>query len=136
MGLQVGVPMFMIIYLEMTVLVLMLCLGFFIWHEITAHRDLVYAEGQRKITVWEQHLHGYLGTIPFFLLTLVIAYNWPIFLDLVQFKWAGSMSIGFRDDPVGPDNYMKWYASFMLIWAVVPYTEELIRCLRYAKKLK
>ena len=136
MGIQVGVPMFMIIYLKMTVLVLMLCLGFFIWHEITAHRDLVYAEGQRKITVWEQHLHGYLGTIPFFLLTLVIAYNWPIFLDLVQFKWAGSMSIGFRDDPVGPDNYMKWYASFMLIWAVVPYTEELLRCLRYAKKLK
>ena len=42
MGIQVGVPMFMIIYLEMTVLVL--CQPALL-HEITTHRALVYAEG-------------------------------------------------------------------------------------------
>ena len=133
MGLQVGAPLFMVIYLEITVLVLLLCIVFFIWHEITAHRDLVYANDVRVISILEQHLHGYLATIPFFLLSVVFAYNWPTFIDLIQFNWAGGMSLAFRQDPVGPDNYMKWYASFMLIWAVIPYTEELIRCMRYAK---
>lgn len=136
MGLQVGVPMFLVIYLEVTVGVLLVCIAFFIWHEITAHRDLVLAEDQRVISVWEQHVHGYLGTIPFFLLMLVLAFNWTTVLDLVQFNWSGKMGFSLREDPVGPNNYMLWYASFMMFLAIIPYTEELIRCIRYAKKVR
>ena len=136
MGVQVGVPMFLVIYLEVTVGVLLVCIGFFIWHEITAHRDLVLAEDQRVISVWEQHVHGYLGTIPFFLLMLVLAFNWTTVLDLLQFNWAGKMGFSLREDPVGPNNYMLSYASFMMFLAIIPYTEELIRCIRYAKKVR
>ena len=54
--------------------------------------------------------------------------------DLLQFNWVGKMSFSFRRDPVGPNNYILWYASFMMFVAIIAYTEELIRCIRYANK--
>lgn len=33
-----------------------------------------------------------------------------------------------------PSTYVWWYATLMLVVAVIPYTEELIRCWRYQRR--
>lgn len=134
MGFQVGIPIWLGIYCEINVLVMLICFVCFVVHEWTAHHDVVVAGHSRKVTPWEQHVHSYLITIPFYMMTLIICRNWPVFVDTITLNWAGSLSLVLRPEPLGTNAYVRWYAFLMLIVAVIPYTEELIRCWRYAKR--
>jgi len=130
MGFLVGVPLWLAIFFEIDVLVLLLCFLFFVAHEIVAHYDVVWAGPKREITVWEQHVHAYLSTIPFYLMTLIACLRWDAFINTITLNWSGRLHLTFRPEPVGSMSYVFWYAGFMLVVAIIPYTEEIIRCLR------
>ena len=132
MGVQVGVPIWLGIYCEINVLVLLICFACFIVHEWTAHNDVVVAVHAREVTPREQHIHSYLITIPFYVLSLTICRNWQTFLDTISFRWSGQLNFVLREEPLGTSTYVAWYAFLMLVVAVIPYTEELIRCVRYS----
>lgn len=134
MGVQVGIPIWLGIYCEINVLVMLISFACFIIHEWTAHNDVVVAVHDREVTPREQHIHSYLITIPFYVLSLAICRNWESFLKTITFQWQGELSLVFRDEPLGTNAYVAWYATLMLVVAVIPYTEELIRCVRYARK--
>ena len=136
MGIQVGIPIFLGLFFEITPLVFIICLVCFFVHEWTAHHDVVVADGARKITVWEQHVHSYLISIPFYVMTLLICRNWSAFLDTITFQWGGSFGLTLREEPLGASHYWLYYAIFMFIAALLPYAEELIRCWRFQKKME
>ena len=130
MGFLVGIPLWLGIFFEINVLVVLLCFSFFVVHEVVAHYDVVLAQPARRISVWEQHVHAYLSTLPFYVLTLIICRNWSTFLRTITFLWADGLTLTLRLEPVGTMRYVWWYAALMLVIAIVPYTEELIRCWR------
>jgi len=134
LGLVVGIPLWLSIFSEIDVLVLLISFFFFIVHELVAHYDVVWADPKRKITVWEQHVHAYLSTIPFYLMTLIICRNWDAFIRTITFQWTGHLQISMRSEPVGTVSYVWWYAVFMLVVAIIPYTEEVVRCFRAQRR--
>ena len=89
---------------------------------------MVMADEVREVTIWEQHLHSYLATIPFYVLTLIACRNWDQFVRTITFQWSGDLQLTWRPEPLGTTTYVWWYATLMLVVAVIPYTEELIRC--------
>ena len=117
----------------MNVLVLLTCLVFFVLHEIVAHIDVCLALPDRVISAWEQPVHAYLSTIPFYLMSLIICRNWNVFMDVLTMSWGGQMEYVWRPQAVGGMGYIWWYTTFMLVFAGVPYTEELVRCWRAAR---
>ena len=128
MGFQGGIPLWMGIFFEINVLVLLVSFVCFVTHEWTAHKDMVMADEVREVTIWEQHLHSYLATIPFYVLTLIACRNWDQFVRTITFQWSGDLQLTWRPEPLGTTTYVWWYATLMLVVAVIPYTEELIRC--------
>ena len=133
MGFLVGIPLWLGIFFHVNVLLLLICFVFFVAHEVVAHYDVVTALPTREVTVWEQHVHSYLSTLPFYVFTLVICRNWEAFLRTITLRWHGELYLSFRPEPVGTLRYVWWYATIMLIIAIIPYTEELIRCWRARK---
>jgi hypothetical protein len=130
MGFLIGIPLWMAIFFEINVLVLLLCFVFFVSHELVAHYDVVWAQSKRRITVGEQHVHAYLLTIPFYLMTLIICRNWGAFMHTITFEWTGNLHLSMRQEPVGTMRFVWWYATLMLVTAILPYTEEVFRCWR------
>jgi len=131
MGVLVGIPIWLGIFCKINVLVMLVCFICFILHEIVAHNDVVWAASRRKISIWETHLHNYLGTIPFYVLALVICRNWAAFINTITLKWSGEIYIQLRPEPLGSANYVMTYAAFMIVVAILPYVEEVHRCWKY-----
>lgn len=134
MGIQVGIPILMCLLFQVNVLVLLVCLFAWVLHEAVAHWDVHYASPRRFISIWEMHAHSYLATLPFYMLAMIFIINWPVALDLVQFNWAGQMSLTRVDNPHGGEGYLAFYLTFMVILCGLPYLEENLRCLRQTLK--
>jgi hypothetical protein len=63
-------------------------------------------------------------------MTLIICRNWGVFMRTITFEWTGNLYLSMRQEPVGTMKYVWWYATLMLVIAIVPYTEEVFRCWR------
>jgi len=74
---EVGIPMLMGLFLEINGLVFLVVIVAWILHEATAHWDLRYALPRRAVTPTEQHVHNYLGAIPFMALSFILLLHWP-----------------------------------------------------------
>ena len=130
MGLQIGVPIFLGLYFQINVLVLLLMLAALVFHVWVAHCDVEYARNSREISMLELHVHSFLETLPFFTVALIICINWPAFVDLITLNWAGHMHfVFFRTEGV-TTNYIACYVALLLLADVLPYAEEFIRCSR------
>ena len=130
MGIQLGIPIILVLFFYVNVTVLLICIAAWLMHEVVAHYDVHYSGSLRHISIWEVHVHNYMATIPLFLLMLIVVINWDMFLNLVTFNWAGNMALRPIEKPHGGDQYAMWYLVFMLVTCVGPYIEENIRCLR------
>ena len=129
MGLQMAIPIILCLLFEINVLVLLICIGAWFFHELIAHWDIRYASPRREISIWEMHAHCYLGTLPLYMLIMIIVVNWSVFLDLINFNWVNQFHLTMLDNAHGFDGYIHYYLMFMSILCVFPYCEENIRCL-------
>lgn len=137
MGLQLAIPILLCLNFRVNVLVLLICAGTWMLHELVAHWDVHYASPLRKISIWEMHAHNYLATLPMYMFITIVIINWPVFINLVSLQWAGNMGLVLFDARPGGDNYLAFYLLFMAVICVFPYMEENIRCLRvYLKNRK
>ena len=134
MGIQVGIPIVLGIVFRINVLVFLLCLAAWLAHEFVAHWDIATATDVRRISLWEVHAHSYLATIPFYLIALIAVLNPETVLKTLTLDWAGEMKLIALEQPIGGNNYLKVYLGLMMVICVVPYTEELIRCLVAQRK--
>lgn len=136
MGIQVGIPIWLGIFFEINVLLLLLCVIVFVCHEVVAHFDVRWASTRRRISIWEQHAHSYLATVPFYLLALLVCRNWGAFVRLVTLNWSGDMVLIPRAEPVGTMKFVLWYAGLVFAAGILPYAEEILRCWLYQRRQK
>ena len=130
MGVQLGIPILLSLYLHINVTVLLICFAAVLLHEFIAHWDVYYSAPKRHISIWEVHAHNYMATIPLYLLMLIVVLNWDMFINLITFNWQGNMQLQLIETPHGSATYLKTYLAFMAITCVLPYLEENIRCLK------
>jgi hypothetical protein len=128
MGVQIGVPIFLGLYFQINVLILLIIVASLIFHVWVAHCDVQYARNSRPISMLEMHVHSFLETLPFFTVALLICINWGAFVDLITLHWAGHLSLVFCRTQGVTTNYVASYVALMLFADVLPYAEEFLRC--------
>ena len=133
MGAQIGVPILLGFYFQINVLLLLIMFGVLVFHEVVAHMDVKYALHNRAISIFETHVNSFLEVLPFVIVALIVCINWPAFVDLVTFNWAGNMGLHVIARPIA-GTYVSAYFVTLLIIDIVPYIEELYRCYAYQKR--
>jgi hypothetical protein len=127
---EVGGPFLAVLLLEVNALVLAFMIVMFLIHEATTLWDISYADGLRNVTPFEQHVHSYLSMMPLMALVLVTARHWPQFLALFGLgDEAARFDIALKANPL-PLSYIVGAITAALLFAVLPFTEELWRGLR------
>jgi len=127
---EVAGPFLAALLLDINALVLAFMIVMFFVHEATTLWDLSYAVNLREITPIEQHVHSYLEMMPLMGVLLVAARHWPQFLALFGFgDEAPRFDIALKAPPL-PLAYIVSALVAALLFAVLPYTEELWRGLR------
>jgi len=112
--------------------------GFFLFaaiaivlHHAVAYIDVRYADRARHIRPREQMVHSFLELLPVTAFLLLALAEWPQFLALLL--------LGPERARVMPELYViapRYAASILtaaLLFNLVPYLEELTRCLRAAR---
>jgi hypothetical protein len=127
---EVGIPLLAALFLEIDALVIALMIGAFLLHEATALWDVSFAVQRREVTPFEQHVHSFLEMIPLMGMVILIAHHWGQFLALFG---TGTESARFsavlKAEPL-PASYLVAVLSGVVLFAIIPYAEELIRCLK------
>jgi hypothetical protein len=135
MGIQVGLPIIACLVFEVNVLLMLFCFFVLITHEYVAHQDIVYATPLRRISHLETHVHSYLSTVPFYLISLIVVRRWDTFIKMITLDWSGEMSLVLRQEPIGgTPYYLPYYLAFAFCIGVIPYIEENIRCWNYHRR--
>jgi len=130
---EMAVPTLAAIFLEINALVILVAIACLILHEATAIWDVHYAYTRRAVTPTEQHVHSFLEMLPLMGLTIIVLLHWEQFAALFGFGPA-SADFGLRlKQPPLPWLYVITVLMLVLLFEVLPYTEELLRTLRYRR---
>jgi hypothetical protein len=130
MLIEMGVPVVLCLYFEVTALVIVFIILFFFIHEATALWDVAYAQDKRVIWLIETHIHSYLGVLPFMMGSFVICLNWDHFLSLFG---QGSTPAQFKLIWRNPQFPLMYHIAMNLLLTcllAIPYAEEAWRCYR------
>lgn len=130
MLMEMGIPVVLCLYLEVTASVILIIIAVFFIHEATSLWDVAYAQDKRSIWLVETHIHSYLGVLPFMMGSFVICLNWEQFLSLFghgtepaqfQLRWR---------HPQFPLFYHVGMNILLTLLLIIPYAEEAFRCYR------
>jgi hypothetical protein len=119
----VGVPLLMVLALDVDAGVLLVLLLFAVAHHGVAYADLRYATGKRVIAPIEQMVHSFLELLPLTAWLLLAALHFDRLVALGQ--GTADLSIRFNPQPAA------YIVSVLLgagVLGFVPYLEELWRC--------
>lgn len=129
---ELAVPLLACLFLEVNALIILVIILAFLAHEATALWDVSYAVKHRRVTPLEQHVHSFLELIPLMAGAFVILLNWSQFLALFGFgEEPARFELAWKDPPL-PTAYIVAVLAASVILALLPYVEELWRCLRAA----
>lgn len=82
-ALQLGVPLFAALFLEINALVLAVIILCVLAHSATSYWDVSYTISRRYISPFEQHVHSYLDVIPLVAALIIILLHRDQFLALL-----------------------------------------------------
>jgi hypothetical protein len=132
---EVGVPITLALLCEINPLALTVMVGSIGMHEATALWDVRTAErAGREVTPLEQHIHSFLESLPFMGVSAVACVHWREVQRLLR---GERRSDDWRLVPKKnrlPRSYLAAVAAGIGGLIVVPYAEELLRCLRAARQ--
>jgi hypothetical protein len=132
----VGVPILLGLLLDINALVILLMIVAYFVHLAMALWDVSYAVTKRTVTPIEQHIHSFLEVLPFMAISFVVCIYWNQFLALLGLG-NETVDLGLRlKNPPLPASYLLTVVSAVLIFLGLPYTEEIWRCYRMAKRQK
>jgi len=127
---EIGLPVLLGLLFEINSVILLVMLVAFMVHEATALYDVSYALHRRRVGVLEQHVHSFMEVLPFVALLFVTILNWDQLLALFG---LGSdpprFELKLKTDPI-PTGYLVTLLSSIVFFTVVPYMEELWRCVK------
>jgi hypothetical protein len=122
---EAGLPLLLATAFEMNPLLVALMTGTAASHEATAMLDVrVALKSNRHVSQWEQHVHSFLEVMPFWIVPLMILLNKPM-----TKRWSLT-----RRASVLSKQDLAIVAGGVTIAGVLPYAEELLRCLRQARR--
>lgn len=120
--LSLGLPLALAAYVRMTPLVLAILVSGVLLHTALAYADVAFTDGRRRITPFEQHVHGFMTVLPIVAVSLVAVVHWD---DVRSSGWA----IRRRTDSGSRPLAALLVASYFVL-AGLPIVEELIRTSR------
>src|ERR1700761_1637716 len=124
----VGTPLLIVLFFRVDAGVLLVLAVFAVAHHCLAYADLRYAAGKREITPIEQMVHSFLELLPVTAWLLLAALHF----DQFEALRSGSVDLTFEIEP-RPMAYVVAVLAGASLIGLVPYLEELRRCLRYAR---
>jgi hypothetical protein len=130
---EAGVPVLLGLLFDINALVIAVMLVALVVHEVTALWDVTYAHTRRYIGPLEQHIHSFMEVLPIMAVSFVTILYWNQFTAL--FGWGPEeprFELRAKDDPL-PTGYLVALFSFIAVFIVLPYGEELWRCIRAAR---
>jgi hypothetical protein len=131
---EIGVPVLIVLFFEVNATVITIMLAALLVHELTAWWDVSYASTRRHISTVEQHMHSFMEVLPFTALALVLVNHWGQLLALFGFGAEPPVySLQWKAEPL-PLWYRAALIVAILLLAVLPYLEELRRCLRSRRR--
>lgn len=105
-----------------------------ILHHLVAYIDLRYADATRHIEPREQMVHSFLELLPLTAYLLLAVAQWPQFLALLG---LGGEAAVFRPQlHMVSGSYAIVILTAALLFGLLPYLEELLRCIRAARTNK
>jgi hypothetical protein len=127
---EVGIPVLLALILEVNALIILAMLIGLVLHEITALWDLHYASARRYISPLEQHVHSFLEILPLMAVSFVTVMYWDQFIALFGFGVeAPRFELRGKSNPL-PTLHLAALLASVACFVVLPYAEELWRCLR------
>ncbi len=128
---EVGIPSVMTMLLKVNPLMLTLMSGATLAHEITAIWDVRAAvDGGREVTPTEQHIHSFLEVMPIMGLSITAILHWNQVQALFgRGKEKPDWSLRWKK-PRLSKGYLLSILLSIFGFVVLPYGEEVIRCLR------
>jgi hypothetical protein len=126
---EVGVPLVAALFLKIDALLIAFMILCLIAHELTGYADLRLAMRTRRVTVFEKQVHSILEIMPFTALLLLCLLHWRQAQALFGFgPDSADFSISLKEPPAW--SALLPPAAGFLIFAILPYLEELWRGLR------
>lgn len=129
--LEVGVPLLVALVFQINALVICMMSVGLILHELTAFWDVRYARELRDITAVEQHIHSFLELLPIGAVTLVIGAHLAKVQSFLAEGTGGDFALS--PSPV-PPPYIAAVLAAAILFAAIPYAEELVRCIRHRRR--
>jgi hypothetical protein len=131
---EIGVPILLGLFFEVNALILLIMLIGLIVHYATGLWDLYYAyESPRAITPLEQHIHSYQEMLPITGFAMIVLINWEQFLALLG---GGNQAADFTlryKSILWESGYAPVMLAVIFCCVILPYGEELLRCVRARK---
>lgn len=130
-----GIPVVLGLLYDINAMIIGIMLIALVTHEITALWDVTYANTRRYIGPLEQHVHSFLEILPLMAVSFVIVLHWDQFLALFGLG-IRQAQLGFhlKVNPLSP-FYLGVLFSSIAVFILVPYAEELWRCINTAQDL-
>jgi hypothetical protein len=127
---ELGLPLFLGLFLEINALVLLAMIAGVIAHTATALWDTSYADKRRRITPLEQHIHSYLEILPMGALGIAALSHWDAFQSLLGIGDAmADFGLRWKAEPIPPPK-LALAIGLILVVQGLPLLEELRRTSR------
>jgi hypothetical protein len=129
---EAGIPALFALLLDINALIIVIMLTGLLLHEITAIVDVSYASRRRYVSPFEHHVHSFMEILPLIAVSLVTTLYWNQFVALFG---IGSDRPRFELHPKAQPistAYLLVLLTCIACFIVLPYAEELWRCLRAA----
>ena len=131
---EVGVPILFALFFDVNALIFSIMLAGLLLHEITALWDLTYASTRRYVSPLEQHVHSFMEVLPLTALLFMSLMYWGQFSALFGFgAEPARFALQVKPQPI-PPPYLVMLFFCVGGFVVLPYAEELWRCLRAAAR--
>jgi hypothetical protein len=125
---QLGVALFVGLFLEINALALFIMIGAVLAHAFTSFWDVRYTAPRRYISPLEQHVHSHLEWIPIAAVSIVVLLYW----DQLSGP-APSFSLSLKDNPL-PRSYLAVTLGLIAAVLVLPLAEECVRAVPKARR--
>lgn len=132
---EAGIPVVLGLLYDMNAMIIGIMLIALVVHEVTALWDVTYAHTRRYIGPLEQHVHSFLEILPIMAVSFVIVLHWDQFLALFGLgTQPAQLGFHLKASPLSP-FYLGALFSSIAVFILVPYAEELWRCITTAQDL-
>jgi len=127
---EAGVPALLGLFFEVNAGVIATTLAALGLHEATAVWDVAYADGRRRVTPTEQHVHGLLEQVPTMATAFLVALHWDQARALFGIGDEQPVLRLERKRRPLSRRYRLGLLATLSGLVVAPYGEELWRCVR------